>query len=115
MGDRRDFLRYASAAALAPLAAQGAISVIRVGILGTQHSHLSGKLKAMQNSPDYEVVSICEPDAGGRCEGPQQPALPESEMGEPGRIARRPIAASDRRGVPSVAGSRVGQQSDRGG
>src|SRR5262245_45173718 len=63
MEDRRDFLRYASAAALAPLAARSAINVIRVGILGTQHSHLSGKLKAMQNSPDYEVVSVSEPDA----------------------------------------------------
>jgi predicted dehydrogenase len=61
MVDRRTFLGYAGAA-VAPLAAQGAIARIRTGILGTQHSHLAGKLKAMQQSPDYEVVSICEPD-----------------------------------------------------
>jgi predicted dehydrogenase len=61
MVDRRKFLRYASAAATS-LAAQSAVGKIRTGILGTQHSHLAGKLKAMQNSSDYEVVSICEPD-----------------------------------------------------
>jgi predicted dehydrogenase len=63
MADRRDFLRYAGAAAMASMAARGITGAIRTGILGTQHSHLSGKLKAMQNSPDYEVVSICEPEA----------------------------------------------------
>ena len=69
MTHRREFLRYTGAAAVNSMAAQTSRGAIRTGILGTQHSHLSGKLKAMQNSPDYEVVSICEPDAelpGGR-------------------------------------------------
>jgi predicted dehydrogenase len=46
---------------------------IRTGILGTQHSHLSGKLRAMQNSPDYEVVSICEPDAAAATRARKDP------------------------------------------
>ena len=63
MPERREFLRYAGATAMTAMASAAAGGAIRTGILGTQHSHLSGKLKAMQNSPDYEVVSICEPDA----------------------------------------------------
>lgn len=35
---------------------------VRVGLLGSGHSHFSGKLKAMQSSPAYEVVSIAEGD-----------------------------------------------------
>jgi predicted dehydrogenase len=35
---------------------------IRTGILGIQHGHLMGKLPAMYNNPDYEVVAFCEPD-----------------------------------------------------
>ncbi len=35
---------------------------VRVGMLGSGHSHFSGKLKAMQASPAYEVVSIAEGD-----------------------------------------------------
>ena len=48
------------------LAAQGASSRIRTGILGVQHSHLGGKLQAMLDNPDYEVVSVCEPDEATR-------------------------------------------------
>jgi predicted dehydrogenase len=66
MTDRRDFLRYTGAAAIASRAALGAATGVRTGILGTQHSHLSGKLKAMKDSPDYQVASICEPDAAVR-------------------------------------------------
>jgi predicted dehydrogenase len=39
---------------------------IRTGILGVEHSHLAGKLAAMQGNPDYEVVSVCEPDDATR-------------------------------------------------
>ncbi len=35
---------------------------VRVGLLGSGHSHFAGKLKAMQASPDYEVVGIAEGD-----------------------------------------------------
>ncbi len=55
---RRAFLAAAAAAA-AP--AQG--RKVRTGILGIQHSHLGGKLQAMQNNAAFEVVSVCEPDA----------------------------------------------------
>jgi predicted dehydrogenase len=58
--DRRKLLQYGL---LAPLAASAAgPSVVRAGILGTKHSHTSGKLKAMQDSPDYEIAGICEND-----------------------------------------------------
>ena len=53
----------------------GAIDVIRTGILGTQHSHLLGKLKAMKSSADYQVVSICEPDADAAARAKQNPAF----------------------------------------
>jgi predicted dehydrogenase len=31
-------------------------------MLGTQHGHVSGKLKALIESPDFEVAAVCEPD-----------------------------------------------------
>jgi len=64
--ERRKFLQYAGAGSLASLAAQGAPKVVRAGILGTQHSHTVGKLQAMKDSPDYEVVGICENDPDAR-------------------------------------------------
>ncbi len=39
---------------------------VRTGILCIQHSHLSAKLQAMYGNPDYEVVSVCEPDGATR-------------------------------------------------
>ena len=39
---------------------------IRTGILGIQHSHLTGKLQAMYGNPAYEVVAVCEPDESTR-------------------------------------------------
>lgn len=33
---------------------------VRAGMLGTGHSHFSGKYKAMMDSPDYEVVGVAE-------------------------------------------------------
>ncbi len=41
---------------------------IRTGLWGTEHSHTSGKLKAMQTSPDYEVVGVAESDPAQRAE-----------------------------------------------
>ena len=56
--DRREFLRIAGAGSLAQAAAPAAPTVIRVGMLGTGHSHTTGKLKAMQDSPDYEIAGV---------------------------------------------------------
>src|SRR5688572_17729161 len=65
--DRRQILKYTGAGLLAPLAAQSAPpNVVRAGILGTAHSHTSGKLKAMQDSPSYEVAGVCENDAAAK-------------------------------------------------
>ncbi len=60
--NRRELLQRASAGLLSPLGAQPATGRIRVGLLGTRHSHTTGKLKAMKESPDYEVVAVCEND-----------------------------------------------------
>jgi predicted dehydrogenase len=51
------------------------LKVIRTGILGTQHSHVRGKLAAMKDSPDYEVVAICEPDAAAAERARSNPAF----------------------------------------
>ena len=50
----------------AAMAASAAGGPVRSGMLGTQHSHAAGKLKAMKDSPDYEVVGVCENDAAAR-------------------------------------------------
>lgn len=57
---RRHFL--AAAGASVSFAVHGAPKRIRTGILGIQHSHLTGKLQAMLDNPAYEVAAICEPD-----------------------------------------------------
>ncbi|MBI4909367.1 MAG: Gfo/Idh/MocA family oxidoreductase [Acidobacteria bacterium] len=58
---RRVFLAASAAAGVM----QGQKKV-RTGILGIQHSHLAGKLQAMNGNPAFEVVSVCEPAAGTR-------------------------------------------------
>jgi predicted dehydrogenase len=59
--NRREFLAAGMAAR-----ASAAGKRIRTGLLVTQHGHLDGKLRWMLNSPDYEVVYACEPDAETR-------------------------------------------------
>jgi predicted dehydrogenase len=73
MIDRRDFLLSASAGSLSSLAAQGVNGPIRTGMLGTGHSHVQGKLQAMKDSPDYELVSVCESNAAARAQGEKDP------------------------------------------
>src|SRR5689334_14809596 len=60
---RRHFLASSAAAGFAASAATGKI---RTGILGIQHSHLSGKLQAMAASGAYDVVAVAEPDDATR-------------------------------------------------
>lgn len=64
--ERRNFLRYTGAAALTLGNKLYAAKPIRAGILGTQHSHVRGKLQAMKDSADYQVVSVCENDPAAR-------------------------------------------------
>jgi len=57
--NRREFLTAAvAAAATAP--------PVRAALLGTQHSHARDKLRVMQQSPDFEVAGVCEPDPEAR-------------------------------------------------
>ena len=48
---------------------------VRVGILGIQHSHLTGKMQAMGPGSAFEMVSVCEPDEAIRREKGQLPIL----------------------------------------
>ncbi len=36
---------------------------IGAALLGTAHAHAIGKLKVLQESPDFELAGVCEPDA----------------------------------------------------
>ena len=51
---------------------------VRVGMLGTGHSHFSGKYKAMLDSPLYEIVGASETNAAAKAalqKDPQYSAL----------------------------------------
>ncbi len=60
--NRRILLQSAGAAMLA----RAAGTKVRVGMLGTGHSHFYGKYKAMLDSPDYEVVGAVENNAAAK-------------------------------------------------
>src|SRR6516162_5218356 len=73
--DRRKFLQNTSATLLTTMAAHAAVSNVRTGMLGTGHSHFSGKLKAMMDSPDYEIAGIVENDAEAKARLRKDPRL----------------------------------------
>src|SRR5215471_3139307 len=73
--DRRQYLRTAAVGALSAAFGEGTGSKIRTGILGVQHSHLRDKLQAMYRNPDYDVVSVSEPDAETRRAHADDPLL----------------------------------------
>jgi predicted dehydrogenase len=60
--DRRRFLTGSACVLGSAVLGQGAPKKVRTGILCIQHSHLEGKLQAMNGNPAFEVVSVCEPD-----------------------------------------------------
>jgi predicted dehydrogenase len=64
--DRRQFTAALAAGAGASAQTGAVAGKIRTGILGIQHSHLSGKLQAMYDNPEYDVVAVCEPDEDTR-------------------------------------------------
>lgn len=71
---RRDFL-YATGAAVAAgsILGRGADRKIRVGVWGTKHGHVNGKLRTLLDSPDYEVVAVHEPDEAARLKRKDDP------------------------------------------
>ena len=74
--ERRNFLRNTGAALLTSMSASAAgPSIVRTGMFGTRHSHFGGKLKAMMDSPDYEVVAIYEKDAAAKAQLQKNPGL----------------------------------------
>lgn len=56
------------------VAADASISKVRAGMLGTGHSHFAGKLKAMMDSPDYEIAGVVENDAAAKSRLQRDPA-----------------------------------------
>jgi predicted dehydrogenase len=64
--ERRKFLKQTSGTLLTAMAASSGVKTVRTGMLGTGHSHFSGKLKAMMDSPDYEIAGITEKDAAAK-------------------------------------------------
>lgn len=88
---RRTFLKQTAAALSARVGATAASGKVRAGMLGTGHSHFSGKLKVMTDSPEYEVAGIAEKNASAREHLRKEPAysqlkwLNEAELlGDPG-------------------------------
>ncbi len=67
---RRSFLTASAAVLATPSVSALASSVerpIRVGQIGTQHAHASGKMAALRKFPElFEVVGVVEPDATRR-------------------------------------------------
>lgn len=55
--------------------ATAAIPKVRVGMLGTGHSHFMGKLNVMLDSPEYEVVGVVESDVEARAKLQKNPRL----------------------------------------
>jgi len=63
--NRRDFLR--ATLATSALTTAGVLAAdspsrprLKLGFLGASHSHASGKVKAVQDSADWELIGICE-------------------------------------------------------
>jgi predicted dehydrogenase len=90
--DRRDFLVTTGALGALASATTRADGKIRVGMLGTQHSHFQGKLAALQVSPNYEVVAVCEPD----------PAALAAMKKDPDCAGLRWVSETDLLGDPSI-------------
>ncbi|MGH9718918.1 MAG: Gfo/Idh/MocA family protein [Bryobacteraceae bacterium] len=70
---RREFIHRTAAGLVASTASQGAIAKIRAGMLGTRHSHFAGKLKAMMDSPHYEIAGVAENDAAAKDRAQKDP------------------------------------------
>jgi len=66
---RRDFLYSMPAAA----ALQAGAKPVRAAVWGTQHSHTTGKLRVMKESPLFEVAAACENDPGAKARAVKDP------------------------------------------
>lgn len=112
---RRHFLRSASGAVLLASAATRLAAAapandrrrIRVGFLGISYSHFAAKYKLLSQSPDWDVIGLCEEDAAVRAQGPgdarrleakqlfaeAEVVVIESALPDHGRDALRALAA----------------------
>ncbi len=68
---------------------------LRLALYGTAHSHAPGKLRALLERPDVELVGICEPDPQQRERARENPAFaglrwlesPEEFLSDPAVVA----------------------------
>jgi predicted dehydrogenase len=73
--NRRSFLAstvaFAALVALRPrLVAAEPARKLKLGFLGVGHSHFKEKFKVIRESPDWELVGLCEEDEAVRAKGP---------------------------------------------
>lgn len=66
--NRRTFVRSMPA-----IAVQGSSARVRAAVWGTQHGHAAGKLRAMRESPLFQVAAVCESDAEARLRAQRNP------------------------------------------
>jgi predicted dehydrogenase len=80
---RRDFIATLGQAGLASAAATGTAGILRaspgrprlrIGQIGTGHAHAEGKLAAIRDSSDFELVGVVEPDERLRLAAAARPA-----------------------------------------
>src|SRR4030095_2855309 len=82
---RRQFIATTAATAIASRFAHSAEPArrIKVGFLGTAHSHFQEKFRIISASPDWDLVGLCEPDGGLRNRGPSNARwMSETELFE---------------------------------
>ncbi|MDX9971699.1 MAG: Gfo/Idh/MocA family oxidoreductase [FCB group bacterium] len=76
--NRREFLVRSAVASTVLAAARRATAApekLRCGLLGLGHGHAIDILKVLQESPDFELVGVCEPDPDMRAFYADNPAL----------------------------------------
>jgi len=80
---RRQFLTHSTAAGILTAATSALAqspAKLRVGMLGTGHSHFGGKLKALLDNPSYEVVGIAESNPELRNKPQKVPFISEEQL-----------------------------------
>lgn len=77
--NRREFLRLGVGTITAVVIQDSQVatahnSKLRAAVLGIGHAHAAGKTKVLRDSPDFELVGVCEPNGELRQQHSGQPA-----------------------------------------
>lgn len=98
---RRQFIATTAATAIACRFAGSAElgRRIKVGFLGTAHSHFTEKFRIVSTSPDWDLVGLCERDADLRNQGPANARwISETELFEKAEAVIIESAVADHAG-----------------